>query len=80
MLNPGGPPKLGLQVPRVTRGVADVNARKERARAMMAEGIMIKEEMRVELSGESSGRNKQIVNNEGTLPWYIYATKWRCYE
>jgi hypothetical protein len=41
---------------------------------------MIKEEMRVELSGESSGRNKRIVNNGGTLPWYIYATKWRCYE
>jgi len=42
MLKPGGPPKLGLQV-RLPKGVAEVNARKEMARAIMAEGIMNRE-------------------------------------
>ena len=39
---PGGPPKSGLQVLRVLRGVADVSARKERARDIIAESIMVK--------------------------------------
>jgi hypothetical protein len=49
MLKPGGPPKLGRQVgARVSIGAADVNARKERAKAIMTEGIMRYEKREVE--------------------------------
>ena len=42
-LKPGGPPKSGLQLrPRVLRGVADVSARKERVRDIIAERVMTK--------------------------------------
>jgi hypothetical protein len=63
MLKPGGPPKLGLQAAlRASKGEADANARKERARATLAENIMIKEKVSVEKSksgeceGEMNGR------------------------
>ena len=39
ILRPGGPPKLGRQVDRTSSGLAEANARKERASAIMAEGI-----------------------------------------
>ena len=40
MLRPGGPPKLGRQVDRTSNGLAEVNVRKARASAIMAEGIV----------------------------------------
>ena len=81
MLKPGGPPKLGLQLDaRVSKGVADVNARKERARGSMAENI-ITEEMKVELSGECEGDVwRSISNNEGVSLWYLYSTERQCSE
>ena len=46
MLKPGEPPKLGSHCrSNVPIGVADVNARKERARAIIAQSIMMKEEI-----------------------------------
>jgi hypothetical protein len=81
MLKPGGPPKLGLQLdPRVSKGVADVNARKERARGNTAENIIM-EGTKVELSGECEGDvRRSISNNEGTYVWYLYSTKGQCGE
>jgi hypothetical protein len=46
ILKPGGPPKLGRQATgaRLFKGVAEVNARKNRAMTIKVEGIVIKEE------------------------------------
>jgi hypothetical protein len=53
MLKPGGPPKLGRHVTlRVSNGLADANARKERAKATMAERMVIMEKRAVDISGE----------------------------
>ena len=80
MLKPGGPPKLGLQLDaRVSKGVADDNARKERARGNMVENIITK--MKVELSGECEGDvRRSVSNNEGTSLWYLYSTERQCSE
>jgi muconolactone delta-isomerase len=47
---------LGLQV-RLPKEVAEVNARKEMARAIMAEGIMNREWKMLAVSGEYERRN-----------------------
>ena len=66
MLKPGGPPKLGLQLDaRVSKGVADVNARKERARGNMVENIITK--MKVELSGECEVDVRRRISMRGYL-------------
>lgn len=42
ILKPGGPPKLGRQVARASKGAADVSASKLRAKVIMIDFIMIK--------------------------------------
>ena len=42
MLKPGGPPKFGRQEARASKGVADVNAKKDITRLIMVEAIVSK--------------------------------------
>ena len=62
---PGEPPNSGLQELRVLRGVADVSARKERARDIIAESIMVK---KTNLSGKCEGDDGGILNEWSTCP------------
>lgn len=61
-LKPGGPPNAGLQVPRVFRGVADVSARKERARDIIEESIMTTKTRKLNVSGKCGGDNGGSLN------------------
>jgi hypothetical protein len=57
-----------LQEPRVLRGVADVSARTERARDIIAESIMVKKTRQLDLSGKCEGDDGGSLNEWGTFP------------
>jgi len=65
-LKPGRPPKSGLQELRVLKGVADVSARKERARDIIAESIMVKKTRKLNLSDKCEGDNGGSLNERST--------------